>query len=834
MSFVFKRGGHKEPVKFDKITARVERLCYELDPVYVDAVQITQKVILGVYPGVNTIELDNLAAEAAVGMATTHPDYLILAARIAVSNLHKQTKDLFSEVSRDLYEYVDPQSGNRSPFISKENYDVIIKHADALDRAIDYRNDFTYDYFGFKTLERAYLLRIKDKIIERPQHMLMRIAVAIHGDDLPNVIDTYKLMSQKYYIHSSPTLFNAGTPFSQLSLSFLAGMKDDSLEGIYDTLKNCALILKSTGGIGLHIHNVRATGLHILGTNGTSLGIIPMIRVFNNTARYVDQGGNKRPGAFALYLEPWHADIEEFVALRSEQGTLDIFPALWIPDLFMERVEQNQEWALFSPNEVPGLSDTYGDEFRALYEKYEQEGKKVRQRIKAQDLWQKIVNAQIATGTPFFLYKDACNRKLNQQNVGVIKGGNLCCEVILYLDRDNVLAPMMALISLPEFIKKTAETVEVDFEKLHAVVKKVAKNLDMLIDKNLYPVTEAKNANLRNRPVAIGVQGLADFFLVLQLPFESSDAKDLNIQIFETIYHAAIESSIELAMAKGAYPNYDGSPALHGLLQFDLWGVKPTGYYDWEATKEQMARYGLRNSVLVALMPTASTSIILGNSESFEPIASNVYIARISNIDIHIINKYLMRELVEMGIWSPQMKDAIVRAGGLIQNIVEIPQETKDLFKTKWDIKQKTLVDMTADRAPFIDQSQALNISMINCSVGRLSLMHFHGWKKGLKTGMYYLRTQSDGIDVKYVVEKEPPQYVENVARPVVKPKPKRYVRRRKDGDGKGDDGKGEDENEGKDDEGNGSEMGSSQLVDREPLGGMSDLNIGERALIRA
>lgn len=765
-------------MRFDKITARVQRLCYNLDPNFVDAVKITQKVIIGVYPGVNTIELDNLAAEAAVGMASTHPDYLVLAGRIAVSNLHKQTAKLFSQVSKELYENRDSQTGNQSSFISKENYAVVQKYGTELDNAIYYERDFHFDYFGFKTLEKSYLLKINDTILERPQHMFMRIAIAIHGYNIEQVIETYNLMSQKYYIHSSPTLFNAGTPFSQLSLSFSVAMKDDSLEGIYDTLKNCALISKSTGGIGLHIHNVRATGSHISGTNGTSLGIIPMIRVFNNTARYVDQGGNKRPGAFALYLEPWHADIFDFINLRNGAGegaTRDIFPALWVPDMFMRRVESNSDWTLFSPNEAPGLSDTYGEEFDALYEKYESEGRG-RKVVKAQELFYTILEAQTATGTPFVLYKDQCNKKLNQKNVGVIKSGNLCCEIIQHLSHDRVSAPMLALLALPEFIERDSETIWYNFDKLHLVTKIVTKNLNRLIDLNSYPIKEAEISNKENRPISIGVQGLADLFMMLRLPFESQDAKDLNIQIFETIYHAAIESSIELAQTDGLYPNYVGLPASKGILQFDLWNTKPTELYDWESTKEQMQKYGLRNALLVALMPTASTSKILGYNESFEPYTSNSFSVESVSGELHIFNPHLLKELVDMNLWNDTVKQAIISQNGSIQHIAEIPAELKQLYKTVWEIPQKNLIDMAGDRAAFIDQSQALNIYMKEPSQKKLTSMHFYGWKKGLKTGMYYLRTQASGV--KYQMEKEKRRVVESVVPVVGKVAPKRYVAR--------------------------------------------------------
>ncbi|RLV95957.1 Ribonucleoside-diphosphate reductase large chain 1 [Spathaspora sp. JA1] len=778
--YVYKRDGRKEPVRFDKITARVQRLCYGLDTNHVEPVTITQRVISGVYQGVTTIELDNLAAETAAYMTTIHPDYAILAARIAVSNLHKQTTKQFSSVSKELYEYINPKTGLHSPMISKETYDIIQKHADELNSTIVYDRDFSYNYFGFKTLERSYLLRVNGKVAERPQHLLMRVAIGIHGDDIPRVIESYNLMSQKYFTHGSPTLFNAGTPSPQMSSCFLVAMKEDSIEGIYDTLKTCALISKSAGGIGLHIHNIRATGSYIAGTNGTSNGIIPMVRVFNNTARYVDQGGNKRPGAFALYLEPWHADIFDFIDIRKNSGkeeirARDLFPALWIPDLFMKRVEQNGDWTLFSPNEAPGLPDVYGDEFEQLYEQYEREGRGTKT-IKAQKLWYSILEAQTETGTPFMLYKDACNKKSNQKNLGIIKSSNLCCEIVEYSAPDEVAVCNLASIAIPSFVETDENHSWYNFEKLHEVTKVVTRNLNRVIDRNFYPVPEAKNSNMRNRPVALGVQGLADAFMSLRLPFDSQEARELNIQIFETIYHAAVESSIELAQEEGAYPTYEGSPASQGLLQFDLWERKPTELWDWDSLKQKMAKHGLRNSLLVAPMPTASTSQILGNNECFEPYTSNIYSRRVLAGEFQIVNPYLLRDLVDLGIWNESMKSNIIANNGSIQSLPNVPAEIKELYKTVWEISQKHIVDMAADRAAFIDQSQSLNIHIKDPTMGKLTSMHFYGWKKGLKTGMYYLRTQAASAAIQFTIDKKIADQAGNTVATLDKISKRKYI----------------------------------------------------------
>lgn len=759
--FVYKRDGRKEPVRFDKITARISRLCYGLDANHIDAVKITQRIISGVYEGVTTVELDNLAAETCAYMTTIHPDYATLAARIAVSNLHKQTTKQFSQVISDLYHYVNPANGVHSPMISDEIFNVVMANKDELNSAIVYDRDFQFNYFGFKTLERSYLLRINGLTAERPQHLIMRVSLGIHGDDVRSAIETYNLMSLRYFIHASPTLFNAGTPHPQMASCFLVAMKDDSIEGIYDSLKECAMISKTAGGIGLHIHNIRSTGSYIAGTNGTSNGLIPMVRVFNNTARYVDQGGNKRPGAFALYLEPWHSDVFDFIEIRKNHGkeevrARDLFPALWIPDLFMKRVEKNEDWTLFSPSEAPGLADVYGEEFEKLYESYEQEGRG-RKTIRAQKLWYAILESQTETGTPFMLYKDACNKKSNQKNLGVIKSSNLCCEIVEYSDKDETAVCNLASIALPSCVEVSADGKEqwYSFAKLHEVAKAITRNLNKVIDRNYYPVPEAKRSNMRHRPIALGVNGLADTFMLLRLPFESSEARILNQQIFETIYHGALEQSCELAEIHGTYSSYEGSPISQGFLQFDLWEKKPSDLWDWEPLRQGIKKHGVRNSLLVAPMPTASTSQILGYNECFEPYTSNMYSRRVLSGEFQIVNPYLLKDLVDLGIWDESMKQQIITDNGSIQNIPNIPQEIKNLYKTVWEISQRHIIDMAADRAWFIDQSHSLNIHMRAPTMGKLTSMHFYGWKKGLKTGMYYLRTQAASAAIQFTIDKD-------------------------------------------------------------------------------
>ncbi|OQE36117.1 hypothetical protein PENCOP_c012G05755 [Penicillium coprophilum] len=755
--FVYKRDGRKERVQFDKITARVSRLCYGLDPEHVDAAAITQKVISGVYQGVGTIELDNLAAETAAYMTVTHPDYAILAARIAVSNLHKQTKKQFSMVISDLYHYVNPKNNKPAPMISQEHYEIVMKHAEELNSAIVYDRDFNYNFFGFKTLERSYLLRINGNVAERPQHLLMRVAVGIHGEDIEKAIETYHLMSQKFFTHASPTLFNAATPQPQLASCFLVDMSADSIEGIYDTLKTCAMISKTAGGIGLNVHRIRATGSYIGGTNGSSNGIVPMLRVFNNTARYVDQGGNKRPGAFAIYLEPWHADVFEFLDLRKNHGkeevrARDLFYALWTPDLFMKRVEANGDWTLFCPNEAPGLADVYGDEFEALYAKYEQEGRG-RKTIKAQKLWYAILEAQTETGNPFMLYKDACNKKSNQKNLGTIRSSNLCTEIVEYSAPDEVAVCNLASLALPTFVDSARG--EFDFGKLHEVVQVLVHNLNKIIDINYYPVPEAKKSNFRHRPIALGVNGLADAFLALRLPFDSPEARQLNIQIFETIYHGALTASTEIAKKLGTYETYPGSPVSQGILQYDMWDRTPTDLWDWAPLKAKIAEHGVRNSLLVAPMPTASTSQILGFNECFEPYTSNIYSRRVLAGEFQVVNPWLLKDLVDLGLWSDNMKNRIIAEGGSVQNIPNIPADIKALYKTVWEISQRNILQMAADRGAFIDQSQSLNIHLKEPTMGKLTSMHFAGWKMGLKTGMYYLRTMAASAPIQFTVDQE-------------------------------------------------------------------------------
>ena len=752
--FVIKRNGRKESVKFDKITARIQKLSYGLSPL-IDAVDVAKKVIEGLYDGVSTTELDNLAAETAASLTTKHPDYALLASRIAVSNLHKNTIKSFSETMLKLYHYTDSVSGRKMPLIADDVIDIIQNNADLLDSSIIYDRDFGFDYFGFKTLEKSYLLRVDGRVTERPQHMYMRVAIGIHKNDLESVIQTYNQMSERWFTHATPTLFNAGTPKPQMSSCFLLAMKDDSIDGIYDTLKQTARISQSAGGIGLAIHNVRATGSYIGGTNGTSNGIVPMLKVFNDTARYVDQGGGKRKGAFAIYLEPWHADVFEFLDLRKNHGkeemrARDLFYALWMPDLFMKRVEANEDWSLFCPHEAPGLHECYGGEFESLYQRYESEGR-ARRTIKAQELWFAILEAQIETGTPYLLYKDAANRKSNQQNLGTIKCSNLCTEIMEYTSPDEVAVCNLASIALPRFVTDG----QFDFEKLYEVTYQATKNLNRIIDNNYYPVEEARNSNLRHRPVGLGVQGLADAFILMRLPFESDLAKVLNRNIFETIYFAAMSASKDLAKVDGAYESFRGSPLSKGLFQFDLWDVKPSGRYDWESLREEVKKYGVRNSLLVAPMPTASTSQVLGNNECFEPYTSNIYTRRVLSGEFIIVNKHLLKDLVSLGLWNNAMKDRIITANGSVQHIEEIPAEIRELYKTVWEIKQRNLIDMAADRGAFICQSQSLNLFVDSPNTAKLTSMHFYAWKKGLKTGMYYLRTQAATKAVQFTVEKQ-------------------------------------------------------------------------------
>ncbi|MBT7010526.1 MAG: ribonucleoside-diphosphate reductase subunit alpha [Flavobacteriaceae bacterium] len=753
--YVVKRDGHKEPIMFDKITSRVRKLCYSLNEL-VDPVKVSMRVIEGLYDGVTTSELDNLAAEIAATMTTTHPDYAKLAARISVSNLHKNTKKSFSETMSDLYTYVNPRTNKKAPLLSDETYKIIAKNAEFLDSTIIYNRDFHYDYFGFKTLERSYLLKLNGKVAERPQHMLMRVSIGIHMEDLDSAIETYNLMSKKYFTHATPTLFNSGTPKPQMSSCFLLTTKDDSIDGIYDTLKQTAKISQSAGGIGLSIHNVRATGSYIAGTNGTSNGIVPMLRVFNDTARYVDQGGGKRKGSFALYLETWHADIFDFLELKKNHGkeemrARDLFYAMWISDLFMKRVEEDDKWTLMCPNECPGLQDCHGDEFDKLYLKYESKNKG-RKTIRARDLWEKILESQIETGTPYMLYKDAANRKSNQKNLGTIRSSNLCTEIIEYTSTDEVAVCNLASIALPMFIEENA----FDHKELFRVTKQVTKNLNRVIDRNYYPVPEAQNSNFRHRPVGLGVQGLADAFISLRMPFTSDEAKKLNQEIFETIYFAALTASMEEAQKDGAYKTYKGSPISKGEFQHNLWGVEDSelsGRWDWGNLRKEIKKHGVRNSLLVAPMPTASTSQILGNNECFEPYTSNIYTRRVLSGEFIVVNKHLLEDLVKLGLWTEDLKQELMKANGSVQNIDIIPEDIKELYKTVWELSMKDIIDMSRQRGYFIDQSQSLNLFMEGATAAKLTSMHFYAWKSGLKTGMYYLRTKSAVDAIKFTLD---------------------------------------------------------------------------------
>ncbi len=753
--YVVKRDGRKELIMFDKITARVRKLCYGLNGL-VDPLKVAMRVIEGLYDGVTTSELDNLAAEIAATMTTTHPDYAKLAARISVSNLHKNTKKSFSDTMKDLYEYVNPRTGKKAPLLSDEVFKVISDNAEKLDSTIIYNRDFGYDYFGFKTLERSYLLKLNGKIAERPQHMLMRVSIGIHLEDLDAAIETYELMSKKYFTHATPTLFNSGTPKPQMSSCFLLAMKDDSIDGIYDTLKQTAKISQSAGGIGLSIHNVRATGSYIAGTNGTSNGIVPMLQVFNDTARYVDQGGGKRKGSFAIYMEPWHADIFEFLDLKKNHGkeemrARDLFYAMWISDLFMKRVEANEEWTLMCPNECPGLFTHHSEEFEELYLKYESQGKG-RKTVKARELWEKILESQIETGTPYMLYKDAANRKSNQKNLGTIRSSNLCTEIMEYTSPDEVAVCNLASIALPMFVKNGA----FDHKELFRVTKRVTKNLNRVIDRNYYPVKEAENSNMRHRPIGLGVQGLADAFIMLRLPFTSDEAKKLNQEIFETLYFAAVTASMEAAKEEGAYSSYAGSPISQGEFQHNLWGIKDeelSGRWDWGKLRKEVKKNGVRNSLLVAPMPTASTSQILGNNECFEPYTSNIYTRRVLSGEFIVVNKHLLEDLVKLGLWNESLKQELMRANGSIQHIDIIPQDIKDLYQTVWELSMKDIIDMSRHRGYFIDQSQSLNLFMENANYSKLTSMHFYAWKSGLKTGMYYLRTKAAVDAIKFTLD---------------------------------------------------------------------------------
>ena len=756
MSFsmkVQKRNGSYEPISFDKVLGRIRKASKGLQ---VNPDSIAQQVLARIYDGVKTSEIDELTGQLAASLSTTHPDYGILASRIAISNHQKNTDPSFSNVMISLNNQINPKTNQKVSYISDELLELvkIPEKAKEIDAKIDHDRDYLFDYFGFKTLEKSYLLKdTSGKILERPQHLWMRVSLALWSSDIKRAFETYDYMSQKYFTHATPTLFNAGTRNQQLSSCFLLAMADDSIAGIYKTLGDCAMISKHAGGIGLHLHNVRAKGSLIKGTNGTSNGIVPMLRVFNNTARYVDQGGNKRNGSFAMYLEPWHADVEDFLRMKLNTGNeedraRDLFYALWIPDLFMKRVEESSMWSLFCPNEAPGLADVVGDDFEALYTKYEKEGR-ARKQINAQKLWFEILNSQTETGTPYLLYKDAANKKSNQQNVGVIKSSNLCCEILEYSDANETAVCNLASIGLPAFVKKD----KFDFNLLRKVVTIVTHNLNRVIDINYYPTKETYTSNMRHRPIGMGIQGLADVFALLKLSWESNEAAELNRKIFEHMYYAALEASIEDAKKDGAYSTFQGSPASKAILQFDMWNVKPSTDLDWDKLKKNIVKYGIRNSLLIAPMPTASTSQILGYNECFEPFTTNIYSRRTLAGEFTVINKYLLKELIELGIWNEDLKQKIVAHNGSIQNIPDISESIKPRYKTSWELSQKILIDMAADRGAYICQSQSLNLFVADPNNAKLTSMHFYAWKKGLKTGCYYLRTKAPVAAQKFTID---------------------------------------------------------------------------------
>ena len=760
---IVKRDGSDEPVSFDKVLRRVQKAAKGLN-IQVDT--LAQNIISQICDGISSSKLDELAAQLAASLSTLHPDYATLASRLTISNHHKNTQMTFAEVISSLRNQISIHTGKPVFYVSDELAQVAEKFAAEIEARIQYERDYDFDYFGFKTLEKSYLLKdTRGRILERPQHMWMRVALGIWTtgaettpEQLNKAFDTYDLMSQKVYTHATPTLFNAGTPRPQLSSCFLLAMKEDSIDGIYETLADCAKISKFAGGIGLHIHNIRAAGSLIGGTNGTSNGIVPMLRNFNSTARYVDQGGGKRNGSFAIYLEPWHADVEDFLKLKlntgeTEERARDLFYALWIPDLFMKRVEEDAQWSLFCPNEAPGLADVYGDEFDALYTKYEKEGR-ARKSVSAQKLWFRVLDSQMETGTPYLLYKDPANKKSNQKNLGTIKSSNLCTEIIEYSSPEETAVCNLASLALPAFV--SADNKSYDFDRLRKVTASMVNALNRVIDINFYPIPEAKRSNFRHRPIGLGVQGLADVFARLRIPWESPEATRLNQLIFEHIYYAAVEASSALAMKEGSYETFEGSPASKGLLQPDLWSVVPITEsektLDWTALRVN-ASQGLRNSLLVAPMPTASTSQILGYTECFEPMTSNIYTRRVLAGEFVVVNRYLVDELMKRGIWSENIKQHIVARNGSVQGIKEIPEDIQLLYKTSWEIKQRTLIDMAAQRGAFICQSQSLNLSIENPTYAKLTSMHFYAWKQGLKTGCYYLRTKTPVMAQKFTVD---------------------------------------------------------------------------------
>ena len=765
---VVKRDGTREYVKFEKISSRIKKQTYGLNEDYVDYFEVSKKVIAGLYDGVTTEELDRLAAETSASLVTNHPDYSTLAARIAITSLYKRVDKRFTATADKLYHYINPKTGEKAGMISDEVYKVIVQHGKELDAMVVHDRDFNFDYFGFKTLEKSYLLKMFGEVAETPQHLYMRVAVGIWLDNLEMVQKTYDMLSQGLFTHATPTLFNAGTKRPQLSSCFLLDIDDDSIPGIYKTLSDCAVISQNAGGIGVNIHKIRAKGAYIKGTNGSSNGIIPMLKVFNETARYVDQGGGRRKGSIAVYLEPWHADVFDFLDLRKNHGkeemrTRDLFLAMWTPNLFMERVESDGLWSLFSPDEVPSLIDAYdtpdSKAFTELYTKYEREGRAIKT-IKARELWEKILDSQIETGTPYMLYKDAVNYKTNQKNLGTIKSSNLCTEVCQYTDKNEIAVCNLASVALPKFVdipsgkvrEKNKKLRTYNFQKLYEVVYQMTINLNQVIDVNFYPTVETRNSNFKHRPIGLGVQGLADTFVMLSLPFESPEAQKLNSEIFETIYFAALSASKDLAMKHGPYETYEGSPASFGKLQFDLWDVSMenlSGLWDWSTLKSQIEKHGLRNSLLVAPMPTASTAQILGNNECFEPFTTNLYKRNVLSGEFVIINKHLVEDLVNLGLWNDRIRLKLFDGNGSVQKIDEIPSEIREVYKTVWEMKGKTILDMARDRAIFIDQSQSLNIFMQDVTQSKLSSAHMYGWKLGLKTGMYYLRTKAKAAAIK-------------------------------------------------------------------------------------
>jgi ribonucleoside-diphosphate reductase alpha chain len=771
---IVKRDGRREPIDFDRMVDFVSRYAYQLDTDYINPNQVAKRAFEGAFDGITIVDLIQLTVETAASMTSKHPDYGLLAGRLAVSELHVNTSDSFSNTVEKMYYYKNPKTGENAPMISREIYDIVKKNAIDLDNSLDYSKDYSYDYFGYKTLERTYLLKIDGKSVERPQHLLMRVALGIHKNDLKSAKTTYKLMAEKWFTHASPTLFNAGTPKPQLSSCFLLTMQDDSINGIYDTLKQCALISQSGGGIGLSIHDIRAKGSYIKGTNGTSNGIVPMLRVFNDTARYVDQGGGKRKGAFAMYIEPWHGDIFEFLDLKKNHGkeemrARDLFLAVWMPDMFMQRVEDDGDWPLFDPHECPGLSDSHSEEFNKLFLKYEKEGRALRT-VKAQDLWFAILDSQIETGTPYILYKDAANSKSNQQNLGTIKSSNLCAEILEYTSKDEVAVCNLASIALNMFVNEEERTY--DFNKLYEVAYQVTINLDKVVDVNYYPIPEARNSNMRHRPVGLGVQGLADTFIMMRQSFESDEAKQLNKDIFETIYFAAVTASKDIAKREGAYETFKGSPMSKGQFQFDMWNVTPSTRWNWEALRGEVVEHGVRNSLLTALMPTASTSQILGNNECIEPYTSNMYTRRVLSGEFVLVNKHLVKDLIRRDLWNDDMRNKIIASNGSVAHIPEVPADIKDLYKTVWEIKQKRILELAADRGSYVDQTQSMNVFMEDANFAKLTSMHFYAWKSGLKTGIYYLRTKAAADPIKFTVDQ---QYInmskENTAAVNEKPK---------------------------------------------------------------